>query len=395
MPRRLTPVALVAVLMLSGCAPAPSGAEPAPAPGSDAVPADGVTELAAPALHLTTLAPDGAVSHLDLASGRSSTIARIAPADAVAGDGRYLFALREGSVTIVDSGAWTWNHGDHVHYYSGPARVVGDVEGPGTPTVVAGERSVGISFDGGGGPGEAVLVKVAPLADGEIEELFRRDAAAAAGAAGMVVPLAYGAWVTEVADGRVARLRHVDEEGVAGEAVRCADAAGSIATAVGVVVACADGVVLAADGRPAQTERLDYPAADDRVRAFSGREGRPSVAALTDGGAVWVLDTRARAWHAWRAASAVTAVAAVGDDADHVVAVSRNGEVRVHHGTTGRLLSTVAASGAPAHVPALFPEQRQTYVVDPAGAALVVDHGSGAVLARFTLPDGLTVLTGR
>jgi len=393
-PRRLPAAALLSVLLLSGCAASPTDSAPVPAtvPGSDAAPEDGVVEHAAPALHLTTLAPDGTVSHLDLASGRSSTIARIAPADAVAGDGRYLFALREGSVTIVDSGAWTWNHGDHVHYYSGPARVVGDVEGPGTPTVVAGERSVGIRFDGGGGRAEAILVKVAPLADGEIEEIFRRPAA---NDAGTVVPLAYGAWVTEAGDGRVARLRHIDEEGVAGETVRCADASGSIATPVGVVVACADGVVLAADGRPADAERLAYPAADDRVQAFSGREGRPSVAALTDGGAVWVLDTRARAWHAWRAASAVTAVAAVGDDADHVVAVSRSGDVLIHHGTTGRLLSTAAASAAPAHVPALFAEQRQTYVVDRAGAALVVDHDSGAVAARFELPAGLTVLTGR
>lgn len=395
MPRSLPVAALAVILLLSGCAVglADAPSDSTPAATSDARQPDGATELAAPALHLTTLTPDGTIVHLDVASGRSSTIAHIAPADAVVGDGRYLFALREGSVTIVDSGAWTWNHGDHVHYYSGPARVVGDIEGPGTPSVVPGERSVGIRFGGDGDRGEAVLVKVGPLADGEIEELFRRESE---GGEGMVVPLAYGAWVTEVAGGRIARLRHVDEEGVAGEAVRCADAAGSIATAVGVVVACAEGVVLAADGRPAPTERLDYPAADDRVRAFSGREGRPSVAALTDGGAVWVLDTRARAWHSWRPASPVTAVVAVGDDAGHVVAVTRSGDVVVHDEATGRLLSRVpAGSRAPTRAPSLFPEQRQTYVVDPAGAALVVDHGSGAVLARFALPAGLTVLTGR
>jgi len=357
---------------------------------SDAVPAAGVVEHAEPALHLTTLAPDGAITHRDLDSGRSSVIARIAPAEDVVTDGRYLFAIRDGAVTIVDSGAWTWSHGDHFHYYTAPSRVVGDVEGPGMPTVVAGERSIGIHFDGGGAAGQAVLVKAAPLADGEIEELFRREAP---GGAGRVIPLAYGGWVTERSGDEIARLRHVDEEGVAGPAVRCADAAGSIATVVGVLVACADGAVIAADGRPAKAERLAYPAPRDRARAFSGREGRPTVSALTEGGAVWVLDTRARAWHAWRPSAPVMAVAAIGDDAGRVVAVAGD-DVVVHDEATGRVRATVGAGDIDAGA-ALFPEQHETFLVDREGAAVVIDHASGTVAHRLELPAGITVLTGR
>lgn len=372
--------------------------------GSDASPRDGVHELAEPALQITTLLPDGAVVQLDLASGESAEIARIAPAERVVGDGRYLFALRPGSVTIVDTGAWTWNHGDHVHYYRGEARVVGDVEGAGSPTVVPGERSIGIHFDGRPtAAAEAVLVKTAPLADGEIVELFRIGAEADAP---LVVPLAYGAWVAESdTAGPPATLREVDENGRRGGETACRSARGPIATVVGVVVECHDGALLAVDGRPGRVERIPLPgeAASPGSSTLAGREGRPTVAALAGKDGIRLLDTRDRQWRHLTSDVPLVAVTAVDDRDGHVVAVTAEGAVWV--------LADEGGSPAPAEVAldredaallaragsevALFPDQHATYLV-AGGRVLAIDPATARVERRYAVPaDGAAVLSGR
>lgn len=416
LPRFLLPaVALLTVVpALAGCAaPGPEvgdrGATGATSsstmPGSDAVPTDGVRELAEPALQITSLAPDGAVVQLDLASEESAEIARIAPAERVVGDGRYLFALRPGSVTVVDSGAWTWNHGDHVHYYRGEARVVGDVSGDGWPTVVPGERSIGIHFDGGPeGVSEAVLVKAAPLADGEIVELFRIGAEAHAP---LVVPLAYGAWVAEsAATGQTATLREVGEDGRRGEETACRGARSPIVTVVGVVVECHDGALLAVDGRPARAERIPLPgdaASPASTSSLAGREGRPTVAALAGEHGIRLLDTRDRQWRHLASEAPLVAVTAVDDRDGHVVAVTAEGAIRVFTDEAGSPVpvevaldeqdaALLARAGSAV---ALFPEQHTTYVV-AGGRVLAIDPVTARVERRYSVPaDGAAVLSGR
>lgn len=381
--------ASAALLLVTGCAavdPSSSSASAGPVPASpgidsDAPAAAGVREVAEPALHLTTVAPDGVVTHLDLEDGRSTEIAHIAPADDVITDGRYLFALRDGSVTIVDSGAWTWSHGDHFHFYRGAARVVGEVSGDGTPSVTPGDRSVGIRFDGG----EAVLVKAAPLADGDVEELFRVPAESGPG---LVVPLAYGAWVTDRTNG----LREIDEDGVDVGVMACADPRGTIATVVGVVVSCGDEALLAVDGRPAKAERLALASTAEPLTGFTGRKGRPTVSSLAASGEIRLLDTRARTGTAWMPPEPLASVVAVGDSAGTLVGVTTDGDVAILE-EDGAVRAPVDANvGTDA---ALVPEQRRTFVIEPDGEVLVVDHATGAVTDRFSVPAGSTVLTGR
>jgi hypothetical protein len=356
-------------------------------------PAD-AREVAAPALHLTTVSAQGAISHLDLANGSATDLGQIPPADTVTTDGRYLFAAREGSVSIVDSGAWTWSHGDHFHYYSGAGRVIGEVRGDGVPTVVTGDRSIGIRFTGG----EAVLVKVAPLADGEIDELFRMPVDPGPG---IVVPLAYGAWVTEAGADRDG-LREVDEEGEPGALTACDDPGGTIATTVGVVVACTGGAVLAVDGRPARAEFVKAPGSHPRltVPEFTGRKGRPTVSALTGPHTLWLLDTRERRWRLLDGDVPLASAVAVGDNAGHIVAVGRDGEVLVLD-ETGRVLARAADVDAGGAV--LLPDRDVTYVVSGT-SAVAVDHATGALVDEITLTHagtipagapGDTVLTGR
>ena len=391
MPRPLVNLALLVgvALVVSGCAGGEGSAPQPVAPSAHGDSQTAAREVAAPALHLTTVTDDGSILHLDLDSGDAHEIAQIAPATTVTSDGRYVFAARQGSVTIVDSGAWTWSHGDHFHYYDGAARVVGDVVGNGTPTVTPGERSIGIRFDGG----EAVLVKVAPLADGEIDELFRMPVDAGDG---LVIPLAYGGWVTESGSGGdTGGLREVDEDGRVGELTECDEPGGTIATVVGVVVACADGAVLAADGRPARTERI--PAADGpdgSASTFTGREGRPTISALIGDRVIALLETRERAWSQLDLDEPLTAVVAVDDAGAHVVAATAAGDVLVIDGESGETIGR-ADGILRSPRPVLLAEQKRTYLVD-GDRALVLDHTSATVIDRIDLgAAGTTVLTGR
>src|SRR5690606_2670994 len=127
------------------------------------------------------------------------------------------------SVTVIDSGVWTWSHIDHFHYYEAPSRVVGEIKGAGRATVITGTTGIGIRFED-----EAVLVDTPALADGEIVEEFRIPAEPAGG---FVVPLSEGAAVAEANGiGAVSAMRIVDQDGAPGEEIPCAGASGTITT---------------------------------------------------------------------------------------------------------------------------------------------------------------------
>lgn len=378
---RRAPAALTAALalLLTACQTAPT-AEPAATDEDDHGAIAGARELAEPALHLTSIATDGGVHHLDLLDEQSERLGEIAPATGLQTDGRFLYAVRDGGVSVVDSGVWTWNHVDHFHYYEAPADLLGEVRGAGAPTVVASDLGAGIHFDGG----EAALLDLDALKDGEIVERFRLESAPGDG---MVVPLPTGALVTDAAG-----LRHVDGTGRQLEAISCAQPAGSIATNVGVVVGCADGAVLAVTDADGTTfERIPYPdGAEDRAMAFAAREGRPTVAGLAGDDGVWLLDTRERSWSRIEAGERIVRVAAV-DDADHqVVALTADGAVLVLDGETGaRLARTeplVAASLADPDLAdgvSLTVDQHRTYLNGPAEHAMFeIDPADDARVAR-------------
>lgn len=300
----------------------------------------GAHELAEPALHLATVDEAGRVHHLDLLDEETSVLAEIEPIDDLVSDGRYLFGVRSGSVTIIDSGVWTWSHIDHFHYYEAPSRVIGEVEGAGLATVVTGETGIGIRFDD-----EAVLVETASLADGEIVEQFRVPVDAPTG---FVVPLAEGAVMTEAdSSGAVSALRIVGEDGAAGDAIACVNASGTITTVVGVVIGCDDGAALAVGGQPDEWERIPYPEdAAAQADAFDSRKARPSVAALAGDEGVWLLDTRARTWTFQDVGEKVVRAASIDDDAERVLVLAADGSVLVLAGgeIVARTAPLVAAS---------------------------------------------------
>ncbi|MFB8892274.1 hypothetical protein [Microbacterium plantarum] len=398
--RTRAPLSLIALTagaaLLAGCQAAPSDSAAA-TPDADATARGealgdghgaiaGARELAEPALHLTSIGTDGAVHHLDLIDEQSEVLGDIAPADTLDSEGRFLFAGREGEVSIIDSGVWTWNHIDHFHYYEAPSRILGELEGSGTPRTVTSDLGVGVYFDDGDRGGEAVLLDFDALKKGDIVESFRLDLDAPGS---LVAPIPGGALIADAGSGEI---RRVDASGSELDTTPCVDPAGSIATNVGVVIGCVDGAVLAvSDAAGTALESIPYPAGGpSRALSFANREGRPTVAGRTESSAFWLLDTRERSWTAHDAGQPIVRVTAVDDADETVVALAADGSVIVISGATGEQLSRteplVAASVADPALAAgvdLVADQRRTYLNGPAERTLFeLDPADGGRVAR-------------
>ncbi|WP_460796478.1 hypothetical protein [Microbacterium sp. GXF0217] len=375
----------ILLLALAGCA---APAEPAVPPSSTSAAEEdghgqieGARELAEPALHLTSIDPAGTVHHLDLLDEETTELAEIEPVEDVVTDGRYLFGIRDGSVTVIDGGVWTWSHIDHFHYYEAPARVIGEIVGHGAPTVVMGEVGVGVRFDD-----EAVLIDAPALPDGELEELFRIPAA---DGQGLVVPLDSGAVMTGAAGASAGSLSVVAADGTVGGSIPCERASGTITTVVGVVIGCADGAVMFTGGDPDAVERIPYPA-DAAAAAvdFAAREARPRVAAIAGETGVWILDTRQRTWTLHDAGEPIVQVAAIDDEDGRVLVLTAGGAVLVLAGgeVVARTEPLVAASLADAETAdrvRFVVDQNRAYLNGPAEQTLwEIDAADDARIAR-------------
>lgn len=391
---RITPaLALVGALTfaLASCASSPGDASPpateSTGDGHGAV--AGAAEVAEPPLGLTTIDPEGTVSHLDLLDENTTELGEIGVPSALTTDGRYLFVETSEGIDVVDSGVWTWDHIDHFHYYRASPAVLGTIEGEGPATVATTNLSTtggtGVFF---AGSGEAVLLDTEALSKGDLVERFRLEVAPHAG---LVVPVGSFALVTDTggsgsgivtgytADGE----RTAHEEG-------CTDPVGTITTRVGAVIGCADGALLASIVDDELTiERIPYPEGISAPRAvrFDNREGRPTVAALAGRDGIWMLDTRERSWTLLPAPAPLLTVAAVDDDSDHLLGLAEDGSVLVMSGLDGSVLSRteplVAASLTAGAVPQLIADQHRAYLSAPTERRLFeIDYADAARIAR-------------
>lgn len=350
------------MLLLTACSVAPAGPT---APSPSAAAHGGTAERSSPQIALTTIDPDGVVREVDLQTERRTELGTVAPPQGLHSDGRYLFSAGEAGVAIVDSGRWTWDHGDHFHYYLADPRMVGAVAGEGSAaiatTLSSTTGSAGVFF----ASGEAVLLDTAALAEGRLVERFRLPRPPHEG---LVVPVGAAALVTEPIDGVAASLvvHELDGRARPDTAIACPDARGTLTTRAGVVVGCADGAVLAtADAGRVSVEKVPYPAGASAPPAttFDGRKGRPTIAGPAGDVGVWMLDTRERAWTLLPSAVPLVRATAVDDEAATVVALTADGRVRILDGQAG------AVRG---ETPVLLPDS----LTDPesaAGVALSVD----------------------
>ncbi|WP_257998374.1 zinc ABC transporter permease AztB [Zhihengliuella halotolerans] len=406
--RQLAATAAAVGILATGCAPV-GGAPDASAPTGSAAASEadghgaieGAEEVSEPPLHLVTSDADGRVGLLDLLTEESSQLGEVDAPLAAATDGRYLFLTTEAGLEIVDSGAWTWDHTDHFHYYRQPPRVAGLVPGEGdavvgTPTLPT-AGSTGVFFSGSS---EAVLLDNHALSQGRIKETFRLDLEPHDG---LVAPVGAGALITVPdAASNVQRVQYYDDDGdpVDGLAADCPAASGTITTRVGVAIGCADGAVLAtgAEGGPELTV-IPYPndAGAPPATEFSGRKGRPTVAGLAgesgEAKDIWLLDTRAESWSLVEADRELAAVTAVDDADGHVVALAADGSVRVYSAETGEELgATEPLVDAPVDSVQIVADAQRAYVSDPAaGVVHEIAYASEVRVARSletpTTPD--------
>ncbi|MGY1744122.1 hypothetical protein [Blastococcus sp. SYSU D00695] len=396
--RPLVPAgALAGLLLLTACGAGdggPAATDPAPTGGHGSV--AGAEELAEPQPQLAHLDDAGSVRTVDLLTGQAAELADVGAVSAAATDGRFLFAASRpsGELTVVDTGTWTVDHGDHVHHYRAPARVAGTLEWSGG---VRAASSEGLTALFSPETGAGVVLDRAALGQGEVVELARVEAEPHDGA---LVPLG-GRLVATTADAVV--VLDADGEPVPGAEAGCAEPRGGHATRVGVVVSCADGAVLATGtGDDVAFERIAYPApvpTGERAGVLANRSGRPAVAAPAGGRGVWLLDTRARTWRFLPTDTPWVQAVAADDDADRVVGIDAGGRVVVltpdgPAAATGPLLPVDRLDEVDLQVDA-----DRAYVNDPAGHRLLeIDYADSARLAR-TFPTEVAPLhlaeTGR
>ncbi len=391
--RRVALLGALAVFTLAGCS-APAASAPEPSVDTHGA-IDGATELAEPALGLTSVDADGRVTHLDLLEETTTEIGEVRVPTAVHFDGRYLFVADDEGVSIVDSGVWTWDHVDHFHYYRAEARVLGDVDGGGTATVATSNSSTtggtGLFFPASG---EAVLLDTEALSKGEIVERFRLDRSPGAG---LVVPA--GSFAAVAAGGEVSL--HTADGAEAGARTPCVDPAGTITTRVGAVIGCRDGALLVtvADTGPA-VERIPYPEGTTAPRAtvFANREGRPTVAAPAGEAGIWMLDTRERTWTLVPTPEPVVQATAVDDKDANLLALTPDGRVLVLDGETGELRARteplVGASLAAGRPVSLLADQQRAYLGGAEeGRLWELDFADGARVAREFTPATAPLFT--
>ena len=418
-PPRLIPAPLLggmlAVTTLLGTAAcAGPGAGPVATPTASPVPhgfVAGADEMAEPQLHLATVNAAGSLALLDLLDGTSTPVGTLDEVSGLSTDGRFLFAAAAGpgTVTIVDSGAWTVDHEDHQHYYRAEPAVVGTVTGSGAGVAAGGGTLTTVRF---AASGTGLVLDTGDLADGTVTELARIQGEPGAG---VLVPVGDSVLAGRTdapgsAANGVAAVRVLDSSGapVAGATADCAELSGTITTRVGTVFGCADGALLATAGADAGAgitfERIPYPdgvAAADRALHFGNRAGRPTVAAVAGDGGAWLLDTRERTWSRLATDTPLLQVAAVDDSAGHVVALAADGRILVLEAATGSTLAATepllpatlaaAAAGSAGLLEGveLTVDASRAYLNAPAeGLVYEIDYADSARIARSFPIDG-------
>lgn len=226
-------------------------------------------------------ADDAGLAVIDLVTGATEEVGTAPGLRGIVGDGRYGYAHTDSGTThIVDSGGWTVDHDDHVHYYRTTPRVVGTLDNPGPLRAVYGSatRTV-LTFEG-----STVVLDRTEQDRGVVKVLDRLPTATAAAAIplgdAMLIPTPTHITVRSTASAQ--------------QRVPCPTPSGQAVTRRGAVYACADGAVLVTD--TGTTTRIPHPAGTSgSATGFAHRSGSAGLFASGPGGPQ-LLDVTARSW---------------------------------------------------------------------------------------------------
>jgi hypothetical protein len=389
------PAALVALgLLTAGCAGQDHNAT-APKAGSSpsATPhgyVEGAKEAAEQQSRLLLNDPDtGDTRVLDLITGKKHDVSRTTGASGLTTDGRFGYLHTGSGTRVLDGGAWTVDHGDHVHYYRAairdvgriPARAGAHVRSDAAVTAVTGED------------GRATVYRRAELEQGKIGTPRPLPGTHA----GAVVP--YEEHLLALpGDGEVAVY---DREGGRSASVEatCEEPKGDAVTRRGVVFGCADGALLIReDGGSFTADKIPYGvgvSAKQRASAFHHRAGSDTLTASAGDRAVWVLDVTERTWSRVKTGP-VVAVNTAGEGSPLLV-LQDDGALHGYDITTGRQVSKTKRllTGLPesladsATTPVIEVDRSRAYLNDPAGRRVYeIDYNDNLRVAR-TLDVGM------
>ncbi|OKI94479.1 hypothetical protein AMK10_19500 [Streptomyces sp. CB02058] len=403
----LAAVLVAATLLTAGCAGRTDPKSGSREPASPVVPhgyVEGASEAAEQQSRLVLGdLGTGDTRVLDLTTGKAHETERREGVTGLTTDGRFGYFHGAAGTHVLDSGAWTVDHGDHVHYYRAKIQEAGELPG-GAGTSVRSDAGVTVATAADG------KADVYPREDLEKGEPGTPDRLPGVHA-GAVVPYAeHLITLTHDGDGPagVAVLDRSGRSVAAPESV-CEDPAGDAVTRRGVVFGCADGALLVGEDDGTFTaEKIPYGEAvpkAERATDFRQRPGSATLTARAGKNAVWILDVTERAWA--RVATGPVVAANTAGEGSPLVVLETDGALHGYDiatgketAVTGRLLKDIptGATGKAAE-PVIEVDRSRAYLNDPSGKRVYeVDYNDGLRVARtfdLDIQPSLMVETGR
>ncbi|BBY51256.1 hypothetical protein MARA_47240 [Mycolicibacterium arabiense] len=389
---RQVSTATAVACLAAGCS---NGAEPAVPPATsvgagDQVVIEGARELDGALTKLVLVDPrTGDTAVYDAVDETETRVDSAGPVTSIAGDGRFAYLGTDDQTLIVDAGAWTFDHGDHYHYFATEPALVGTLDVP--VTSVSASNSV-TAVAGGN---DVRLLDRERLGAKEVEPPSGLDVGDDVTA---VVP--YGKRLVTVTDAGI--VRAVDDGGSTDLVGTCPSPSWSEPTRRAVVFGCATGAirVTGGDGDLTVTD-MPFPADAPAQRPLKmDHRDRADVFAGVSEGTVWVLDSRLRRWTVIPVPDALTANTS-GDGM--VLVLHRDGTLSGIDVSTRTETARVPLfpGGVPADgpQPVIEIDSDRAYVNDAAARQVYeIDYADGLRLARTLRTEvspGLMAEAGR
>ncbi|MDG4665320.1 zinc ABC transporter permease AztB [Mycobacterium sp. 236(2023)] len=284
--RRVTAVTASACIAAGCASPSAPVADEQPAGGHDEVVVEGARELDGAQTMLVLVDPaTGDTSVYDAVDETETPIGSYGAVTDLNGDGRFAYLSTDRQTIVVDAGAWTFDHGDHYHYFATAPTEVATLDAP-AEAVSASNSTVAVRTSTGNvqlADREKLGQKSVSVPEGL---QVPRDAVA-------VVPYG-GRLVTVAASGR---MQVVDDSGATDLTGQCPNPSWAMPTRRAVVVGCDSGAVRVTGGdKDLSVTAAPYPADAPKAPSRMDHRDRADVFAGLSAGTVWVLDSRQRSW---------------------------------------------------------------------------------------------------